>query len=313
MTSDRRVDELEKELKKELASAKLANDDLHSQLSEMGAEIMRSSARASEFEKDSIAQEATARRLQHELEAKAEELAEAKQLIAHSGKDINEEVRELKTYTAELEEAVTAMTERIEDLEEQLTSAQDHFNKLEAEEQEANDRAEALEKEKERASLLVNQMEDALEAAEQKMRTDQEVVADLKAKISTLEREREREKEMSRLLKGQHSDESNAELENVLEAELEQAHKEIAKLTELLQHSPARKAIDAAKDKRIEILEKDKEQLQARIKALRSTSFETATPNKVVNLSGISPIHRHVLSMSVRAPKTPGGPLKDVS
>ncbi|KAG1881054.1 hypothetical protein F4604DRAFT_1992869 [Suillus subluteus] len=313
MTSDRRVDGLEKELKKERLSAKLANDDLHSQLSEMGAEIIRSSARASELAKDLKAEEAATERLQHELEAKAEELAEAQQLIADSDKDINEEVRELKTYTAELEEAVTATTERIQDLEEQLTSAQDHFNQLEAAEQEANDRAEALEKEKESASLLVNQMEDALEAAEQKMRTDQEVVADLKAKISTLEREREREREMSRLLKGQHSDESNAELENVLEAELEQAHKEIAKLTELLQHSPARKAIDAAKDQRIEILEKDKEQLQARIKALRLTSFETATPNKVVNLSGISPIHRHVLSMSVRAPKTPGGPLKDLS
>ncbi|KAG1774133.1 hypothetical protein EV702DRAFT_1126979 [Suillus placidus] len=313
MTSDRRVDELEKELKKERLSAKLANDDLHGQLSEMGGEIMRSNARASELEKDFQAQEAAARRLQHELEAKGEELAEAQQLIAQSGKDINEEVRELRTYTAELEEAVTATTERIQDLEEQLTSAQDHFNQLETEEQEANNRAEALEKDNERASLLVNQMEEALEAAEQKMRTDQEVIADLKAKISTLEREREREREMSRLLKGQHSDESNAELENVLEAELEQAHKEIARLTELLQHSPARKAIDAAKDQRIEMLEKDKEQLQARIKALRSTSFETATPNKVVNLSGISPIHRHVLSMSVRAPKTPGGPLKDLS
>ncbi|KAG2137608.1 uncharacterized protein EDB93DRAFT_1106565 [Suillus bovinus] len=313
MTSDRRVDELEKELKKERLSAKLANDDLHSQLSEMGAEIMRSSSRASELEKDLKAQEAAARRLQHELEAKAEELEEAQQLIARSGNDVNEEVRELKTYTAELEEAVTATTERIQDLEEQLTSAQNHFNQLEADEQEANDRAEALEKEKESASLLVNQMEEALEAAEQKMRTDQEVVADLKARISTLEREREREREMSRLLKGQHSDESDAELENALEAELEQAHKEIARLTELLQHSPARKAIDAARDQRIEILEKDKEELQARIKALRSTSFETATPNKVVNLSGISPIHRHVLSMSVRAPKTPGGPLKDLS
>jgi exonuclease VII large subunit len=156
-------------------------------------------------------------------------------------------------------------------------------------------------------------MEDALEAAEQKMRTDEEAVADLKAKVSTLEREREREREMSRLLKGQHSDESNAELEDALEAELEQAHKEIARLNERLQHSPARRAIEAAKDQRIETLEKDKEQLQARIKTLRSASFEMATPNKVANLSGISPIHRHVLSMSVRAPKTPGGPLKDVS
>ena len=62
------------------------------------------------------------------------------------------------------------------------------------------------------------------------MRTDEEAVTDIKAKISTFKREREREREMSRLLKGRHSDESNAELETVLEAELEQAHK----LNELL-------------------------------------------------------------------------------
>jgi DNA repair exonuclease SbcCD ATPase subunit len=313
VASDRRVDELEKELKEEKISAKLANDDLHGQLSEMGAEVMRSSARASELEKELKAQEAVARRLQHELDTKADELADAQELLAQSDVGNNEEVRELRTYTAELEEAAAAATERIQDLEEQLTSAQDHVNRLEAEEQETNDHVEALEKEAERASLLLSQMEDALDAAEQKMHTDEEVVADLKAKVSTLEREREREREMSRLLKGRHSEESNAEIENALEAELEQAHKEIAKLNELLQHSPARRAIDAAKDQRIETLEKDKEQLQARIKALRSSSFEMATPNKGSNLSGISPIHRQVLSMSIRAPKTPGGPLKDVS
>ena len=313
MVSDKRVDELEKKLKEERLSAKLTTDDLHGQLSEMGAEVMRSSARASELEKDLKAQEAAAKRLQHELKSTADELAEAQGLLAQSDRDSNEELRELKAYTAELEEAAAAATERVQDLEEQLVSAQDRCNQLEAEEQEANDRAEELEKEAERASLLVSQLEGALEAAEQKMRTDEEAVADLKAKISTLEREREREREMSRLLKGQRSDESNAELETVLEAELEQAHKEIARLNELLQHSPARRAIEAAKDRMIETLEKDKEQLQARIKALRSASFEMATPNKVVNVSGISPIHRQVLSMSVRAPKTPGGPLKEVS
>jgi len=59
------------------------------------------------------------------------------------------------------------------------------------------------------------------------MRTDEEAVTDIKAnlKISTFKREREREKELSRLLKGRHSNEGNAELEIVLEAELEQAQK----------------------------------------------------------------------------------------
>jgi len=72
---------------------------------------------------------------------------------------------------------------------------------------------------------LVSQIDDALEAAERKMRTDEEAVTDIKAKIFTLKREREREREMSRLLMGRHSNESDAELETVLEAELEQAHK----------------------------------------------------------------------------------------
>jgi hypothetical protein len=67
-----------------------------------------------------------------------------------------------------------------------------------------------------------------------------------------------------------------------------------------------------AKDTKIEMLEKEREDLFERNKALRTTVTEMTTPNKVYNMSGISPIHRQVLSMSIRAPQTPGGPLRDV-
>lgn len=47
--------------------------------------------------------------------------------------------------------------------------------------------------------------------------------------------------------------------------------------------------------------------------ALRTNPVDLATPSKVFNMNGISPIHRHVLSMSMKGPKTPGAPLRDLS
>jgi phage host-nuclease inhibitor protein Gam len=98
-----------------------------------------------------------------------------------------------------------------------------------------------------------------------------------------------------------------------LENELDDANREIARLTTLLSQSPARKAIDKAKDAKVDMLEREKEELFERIQALRMTVTEMGTPSKMINnTSGISPIHRQALSMSMRAPKTPGGPLQDV-
>lgn len=105
---------------------------------------------------------------------------------------------------------------------------------------------------------------------------------------------------------------TDADLE-ALEKELDNANKEIARLTTMLNQSPARKAMEKARDTKIEILEREKEELLERNKALRMTVTEMNTSNKLINASGISPIHRQVLSMSIRAPKMPGAPLRDVS
>ncbi|KAH7922630.1 hypothetical protein BV22DRAFT_645250 [Leucogyrophana mollusca] len=317
MTSDRRVDELERDLKEERLSAKLAEDDMHAQLSEMGAEIMQSGARIRELEAELNGHKTSLARVQDELQAKADELAEALEYLAQTDKGQQEaaEVQAMKAYIVELEESAGGAVDRIESLEQKLASAQGRVEQMEATEEQANDRVEMFEREAERASELARQMEEALEAAEQKMRTDEEVVIELRGKLATLEREKEREKEkeMSRILNGQQTVEGNAEAEEALEAELDDANREIARLSTLLQQSPARRAIDKAKDARIEMLEREREDLLERVKALRVTATEMSTPSKIMNFSGISPIHRQVLSMSMRAPKTPGGPLRELS
>jgi chromosome segregation ATPase len=158
-------------------------------------------------------------------------------------------------------------------------------------------------------------MEAALKEAEQKMLEDNEALISLRSKFAALEREKERvmtnvSQNISRSTDPTSPTEEDLE---ALELELDSAHKEIARLNTLLVQSPARRAIEKVKDARIEMLEKEKEELLERNRALKATMNEMTTPQKVVNSSGISPIHRHVLSMSIHTPRTPGPPLRDVS
>ncbi|KAH7915256.1 hypothetical protein BJ138DRAFT_1055109 [Hygrophoropsis aurantiaca] len=317
MASDRRIDELERDLKDEKLTAKLAEDDMHNQLSEMGAEVMQSSARIHELETELTRTKASSNRLQDALQAKTDELANALENLAHIDKgqlESAEEIQNMKAYISELEENVDNASRRIEILGQQLASTQVRVQQLETAEEQTIERMEMSEKEADRASDLARQMEEALQAAEEKMQTDETTIAELKGKLASLEQERGREKdrEMSRLIHNQLPD-GNAEVEEALEIELDEAHREIARLNTLLQQSPARKAIDKAKDAKIEILEQEREDLLERVKALRMTAAELNTPAKAINWSGISPIHRQVLSMSMRGPKTPGGPLRELS
>ena len=115
-----------------------------------------------------------------------------------------------------------------------------------------------LKRETQRDAEFVKQLEDALDAAEQKMRADSEDLTELRSKVAILEHERD-SAEKSR------TDEHNANLEEdeeqieTLERELDDAHREIGRLNNELAHSPARKALDRVRDTKIELLEKEKE------------------------------------------------------
>ena len=300
----RKVDGLEKELKEEKLSNKLAEEDFHSQLSEMGTEVMRATARVSELQRELAERDTDLDHLEGELQVKSDKLAELQRCAAQGDKATAEELRSIKSYIVELEEGTA---ERVKDLQDQLARAQDRVDQYEVEEEHAHDRMERLEKEADRATELARQMEDALEAAEEKMRSDEERMAELRGRLTALEREQERQQDLAIA-----DPPSNHEAEEALEAELDEANREIARLSALLQQSPARRAIDKAKDTRIEALEREKEELLERVRALKSSNAEMATPHRLANTSGISPIHRQVLSMSLKTPKTPGAPLRDV-
>jgi hypothetical protein len=60
-------------------------------------------------------------------------------------------------------------------------------------------------------------------------------------------------------------------------------------------------------------LEKEKEDLQELLHSLKHENSGWNTPGRFSNAGGISPIHRQVLNMTLKTPKTPGAPLRDVS
>ena len=304
ITLRRKVDGLGRELKEEKLSNKLAEEEFHSQLSEMGTEVMRATARVSELQRELNERDTDLDCLEGELQIKSNKLAELERCAAQSDKETAEELRSLKSYIVELEEGTA---ERVKDLQERLARAQDRVDQYEVEEEHANERIDRLEKEAERATELARQLEEALEAAEEKMKSDEERTADLRSKVTVLERELEKQRDLAIV-----NPPSNHDAEEALEAELDDANREIARLSALFQQSPARRAIDKAKDTRIEVLEREKEELLERVRALRNSNVGMMTPHRVVSGSGISPIHRHVLSMSLKTPKTPGAPLKDV-
>ncbi|KAJ7491999.1 hypothetical protein FB451DRAFT_1360785 [Mycena latifolia] len=294
---------------KVLADLRNAN----SQIKELEDEVMQSDARVDDLEKELKEERAFTETLEQELDAKTTEMAAQ----AESFRKLDEDLRMTKAYVSELEQAAEGAVARMEALEDQVASGQEEIARMKVVEDQAVEQVESLEGARERAEELARQMEEALEAAEKKMLEDEHEVAQLKGKVTSLERERERQRDQSeisrdpsgsRLIPGPTEAEMDA-----LEEELDNANREIARLTTLLNQSPARKAIELAKDAKIEMLEKEREDLLERNKALRTTVTEMGTPSKAFNMSGISPIHRQVLSMSIRAPRTPGGPLRDMS
>ncbi|KAF8238118.1 hypothetical protein L208DRAFT_1243498 [Tricholoma matsutake] len=288
------------------------------QIKELEEEVMRSDSRIDDLEKDLRDDRDLVTGLEEELSSKEDELATKKEQIRQMEKaaqQVDEELHATKAYVAELEEGASAAIERIESLEDELASANGKIQMMTIAAEQARDRMEKLDQDTQKAEELTRQLEEALEEAEQKMLADEEALNDLNSKMSAIDRERQREASIiqdSSQNSFHDMGQTEADVE-ALESELDNANKEIARLTTLLGQSPARKAMGKAREAKIAMLEREKEDLLERNKALRMTVNEMSSPNKFINASGISPIHRQVLSMSFRAPRTPGTPLRDIS
>jgi chromosome segregation ATPase len=296
-------------------------------IKDLESEVRRGEVRIEGLEREVKAASQTIRTLEDDLQKKWDEVAKARNELdtaqaAHTSSQ--HQLDKANACIAELEDDAGAALGRIQTLEDQLLRANEQLGTSEQDVEEAEDRIRELETEVDRANTLAKQMEAALEVAETKLSSDSDKIGDLKAKIASLERQAERSVSMS------HSKlnlDRNAEIE-ALEAELDDAHRELARLSTQLQQSPARKAIEGAKDAKIAMLEQEREELLDRVRTLRTTNANASislqhiqsmtgtqnyqTPGKKLSMSGISPAHRHVLNMTLKTPKTPGGPLRDV-
>lgn len=290
----------------------------NTQMKDLEDEVMRSDARIDELEKELKEDKDAIESLEDELNVKSDDLAAERSRIRALEARVQETEEELgsaKAYADELEEGATAAVEQIDNLELEISSLREQSRGMAAAIDEANEKMSKLQEEADQAQELTRQMEEALGDAESKMLSDEEAIAELRSKVASLDRELERQRHAATVSRDTTRDPegpTDEELE-VLERELDNAHQEIGRLTSLLSQSPARKAIEKAKDMKIEMLEKEKEDLMERNKALRVTATDINSSSKFMNNSGISPIHRHVLAMSIKAPRTPGAPLRDVT
>ncbi|KAF5379308.1 hypothetical protein D9757_007667 [Collybiopsis confluens] len=291
----------------------------NSQIKELEEEVIRSEEFIDGLENDLTEQKKTAAALQEAFDTKIEEINAQRQEVRHLEQvhqKTEEELEATKVYVAKIEGDATAAVEQYEDLEKEFIEAQDVIKWLKITQEDNESKGEELAKEAERAAELARQMEEALEAAEKKMTEGDDEMAFLKGRLAALERDKERQKELSSRSIDHSRSNANAAHEaeiEALEQELDDATKEIARLHTMLSQSPARKAVDKAKDAKIQMLEQENEALLGRVKALRTTMSDFQTPSKAINNSGISPMHRRALSMSIHAPRTPGGPLRDMS
>ncbi|KAF7430968.1 hypothetical protein PC9H_006683 [Pleurotus ostreatus] len=294
----------------DVRSANIHIGDLEEELGRVDEKLVKA-------EKELHEEKEVAAALEEELMQKEEEVSANTEALERKESEIHqlqEELKESKSYISQLEEDAGAASERIESLEEQISALGIGQRDLEKALNEAHADIDDLQDAVQRSNMLARQLEEALEAAEEKMHSDEHEIIELQAKIDTLEREREREASFAQKEASKSYAVPPIDVDvDALEAELDDAHKEIAKLTTLLNQSPARKAVEKARETKIDILEKENEELKERVKALRSTMTDMNTPGRVVNASGMSPFHRQVLAMSMRAPRTPGAPLKDMS
>ncbi|CAE6417482.1 unnamed protein product [Rhizoctonia solani] len=228
--------------------------------------------------------------------------------------------RKVQELERELEELDAFAHER-DDLVHERDAALNEKNQILRERDDAvRERDELLEdqdeltRQREAAQKEIARMEQALEDAEARIVDDAEQLKSLKGKVASLDRERAdllanrstRDRSGDRIPLHEHE-----ALVLDLETQLDDAHREIARLTA---KSPASEALNKAKDLRIQQLQKEKDMLLERIQTMRSNNSTTGSPDTPgrATSSGSLALNRLAV-MNLRTPKTPGAALKEPS
>lgn len=224
-------------------------------------------------------------------------------------KEMKEELRLAQVMVDSLKSELTLASNERRDLEEHLNKARERLAEKQDELDVANERITLSSDELEKLRTNVGHLENALEQSDKKIRASNDEIVDLRSKLSMVVPRHE-------TTKNHGHTQSNFADDSVdvtgLKAELSAAMKEIGRLTSLLDQNPARKALDKARESRISLLEKENQELLEQLRAVRDPSY-SATPNRNPSMNGLSPIHRRLINLALRTPKTPGEPLKNVT
>lgn len=260
-----------------------------------------------------------------EYQLKLKEVEEREALAEEQIEEIDNELRQAlegqqnaEANVLETQTELEVAQRDIERLRSELSTAQGRIAQLAAQTEDLHVDLKRRETEGANSQNAVHQLQVALKDSEEKMIEDKEELQALRAKVERLEKEIEQMQaartnlSTSTVLNRTREEKraSNSEFEQ-LEAELDEAHKEIGKLNHLLAQSPARRAIDAAKDVRIELLEKERDGLIERVKSLgnllAASPVKLSTPKFAMN----TPAARKA-SAAWKTPKTPGPLPKEV-
>ncbi|KIJ55564.1 hypothetical protein M422DRAFT_151101 [Sphaerobolus stellatus SS14] len=244
-----------------------------------------------------------------ELEIELREALEAQQNAEAHSLELQQETQELHERLTEIETEFNVVVEEVEHLRAENADLNDQLTR----EQAAH--AQLTEAHK--------QLEEALDEGERRMIEAEAELASVRSKTTRLEQELAAARELSRGSismdqKSRNMSSGNgvtaAEFEQ-LEGELDEAHKEIGRLQHMLSQSPGRKAIEKAKEIRIDLLEKEKDDLVERVRSLTAI-LSASAPDKTSGGSpgsfSATPIPSRLLP-AWKTPKTPGPPLKEFS
>ena len=226
-------------------------------------------------------------------EAVAEELAGAQVELDGALEDVDvlrRRAAELEERAGTAEEAAAGLTRALEDAEARIVQREEEVGGL-----------EARTRELERRNASFNQSRNQSQSQSQS-----------RAGLTTITEEKSTFADRSEAVTQASQAQAHIQELEVLEHELDTAHREIARLNHLLSDSPTRTALQQAKDVRIATLEREKEELEERVRTLRvvlGASGAAGTPGLP---GGISPAVNRTLAM-LKTPKTPGGPLREVS
>ncbi|KAG8810809.1 hypothetical protein FRC17_002751, partial [Serendipita sp. 399] len=286
-------------------------------------ELRISSERCEVLEEELKGVDEALEELRIEKQASDTRLSTLRKQMDEFGGESQERVLELENELHASHERTEGLLEELAETQEELAATQTEAESAKVDVEVLRERVNVLEVRCERVEKTSRQLEEALEAEEKKAMEDQE-------EISSLRREVERLRLVSSVGVSSARASTNTVVSvhpvasaisipgtvediEALEKELDDAHREIGRLNHLLGDSPARKALAEAQNAKIDTLQRENAELEERVRTLRvllSKGSEGVNNASMID-QGMTPKVRSLPSL--RAPKTPGGALTELS